>query len=125
MRAELARRMSPDALGFVAPRDEVRVSWQRAMSARVNGGLALRAIDAEGSPDIVNSGRRYGRAELDIEWQLRPTWSFVAAYAYATALSEDVAARQRRLRLERRDDRRPLSRPLGAARADGAMSRLA
>jgi hypothetical protein len=89
MRAELARRMSPDALGFVAPRDELRVSWQRAMSARVNGGLALRAIDAEGAPGIVNSGRAYGRAELDVEWQLRPTWSFIAAYAYATALSED------------------------------------
>jgi hypothetical protein len=89
MRAQLARRMSPDALGFVAPRDELRVSWQRAMSARVNGGLAVRAIDAEGAQGIVNSGRAYGRAELDIEWQLRPTWSFVAAYAYATALSED------------------------------------
>ncbi len=89
MRTELARRMSPDALGFVAPRDELRVSWQRAISARVNGGLALRAIDAEGSPDIVNSGRRYGRAELDIEWQLRPTWSLTAAYPYATALAED------------------------------------
>ena len=91
MRAELARRMSPDALGFVAARDELRVSWQRAMSARVNGGLILRAIDAEGTPGIVNSGRRYGRAEFDIEWQLRPTWSFTAAYAYATALADDSA----------------------------------
>jgi hypothetical protein len=90
MRAELARRMSPDALGFVAPRDEVRVAWQRAMSARINGGLALRAINAQGSPNIVNSGRRYGRAEVDVEWQLRPTWSFVASYAYARAFADSV-----------------------------------
>ena len=92
MRAELVRRMSPDALGFVAPRDEIRVAWQRAMSARVNGGLVLRAIDAEGTPDIINSGRRYGRAELDIEWQLRPTWSFVASYAYARAFADSAIA---------------------------------
>lgn len=92
MRTEVARRMSPDSLGFVAPRDEIRVSWRRAMSARVNGGLALRGIDAQGTPTVGGSGRRYGRAELDIEWQLRPTWSFVAAYAYATARSESLIA---------------------------------
>ena len=84
--------MSPDSLGFVAPRDEVRVSWQRAMSARVNGGLALRAIDAAGSPNVINSDRRYGRMELDVEWQLRPTWSFVASYAYARAFADSAIA---------------------------------
>jgi hypothetical protein len=82
MRAELMRRMAPDALGFIAPRDEVRVSWERAMSARLNGGLAVRAIDAEGSP-TGGGGRRYGRLELDVDWQIRPTWSFVAGYAYS------------------------------------------
>jgi hypothetical protein len=90
MRAEVARRMSPDALGFVAPRDEIRVAWQRAMSARVNGALGIRAIDAQGSPSVINSGRRYGRVALDVEWQLRPTWSFVAGYAYAKAFSSSV-----------------------------------
>jgi hypothetical protein len=83
MRAELMRRMTPDALGFVAPRDELRVSWQRAMSARVNGGIALRAVDAEGPP-TGGEGRRYGRLEFDVDWQLRPTWSLVAGYAYST-----------------------------------------
>ena len=92
MRTEVARRMSPDALGFVAPRDELRVSWQRAMTARVNGGFALRAIDAEGVPNVIGSARRYGRAEFDIEWQLRPTWSFVAGYAYAKALPDGPLA---------------------------------
>jgi hypothetical protein len=92
MRAELARRMSPDSLGFVAPRDEIRVAWRRAMSARVNGGLALRAVDAAGTPNVVNSDRRYGRAELDVEWQLRPTWSFVASYAYARAFADSAIA---------------------------------
>jgi hypothetical protein len=92
MRTDLARRMRPDALGFVAPRDEIRVSWQRAMSARINGRLALRAVDAEGTPAVPGSGRRYGRAELDVEWQLRPTWWFVAGYAYSTARSRSVIA---------------------------------
>jgi hypothetical protein len=87
MRAELLRRMTPDALGFVAPRDELRVAWSRAMTARVNGGLGLRAVDAEGPPTVPGTTRRYGRLELDIEWQMRPTWSLVAGYAHATARS--------------------------------------
>lgn len=89
MRAELRRRMSPDALGFVAPRDEVRVAWQRSLSPRVTGGMALRAIDAEGMPDVAGSGRRYGRAELDIEWLFGRQWSFVAGYAYASARADE------------------------------------
>jgi hypothetical protein len=92
MRTEFARRMSPDALGFVAPRDEIRVSWQRAMTSRVNGRLALRAVDAKGTPAVSGSDRRYGRADLDVEWQLRPTWWFVAGYAYSTASSRSVIA---------------------------------
>jgi hypothetical protein len=87
MRAELMHRMTPDALGYVAPRDELRVAWERAMTARVNGGLVLRGVDAEGPPTVPGSSRRYGRLELDIEWQLRPTWSLVAGYAHATARS--------------------------------------
>ena len=88
MRSEVVRRMSPDALGFVAPRDELRVGWTRMMSARVNGRMALRAIDAEGIPTVVGSDRQYGRLELAVDWALRPTWSFVASYAYAGAESE-------------------------------------
>jgi hypothetical protein len=87
MRTELLRRMTPDALGYVAPRDELRVAWERALTARVNGGLVLRAVDAEGPPTVSSTSRRYGRLELDIEWQMRPTWSLVAGYAHATARS--------------------------------------
>jgi hypothetical protein len=87
MRAELRRTMSPDSLGFVAPRDEFRIAWQRMLSARLNGRMVLRAIDAEGLPTVVNSERRYGRAELDIEWQFSPTWWFTAGYAHSTARS--------------------------------------
>jgi hypothetical protein len=88
MHSELVRRMSPDALGFVAPRDEIRVGWTRMMSARVSGRLGLRGIDAEGVPLILGSDRQYGRIELALDWELRPTWSFVASYAYARAESE-------------------------------------
>ena len=77
--------MSPDSLGFVAPRDEIRVAWQRMLAARVNGRLVIRAIDAEGIPTITNSGRRYGRAEMDVEWQFNPTWWFIAGYAHSTS----------------------------------------
>ena len=87
MRAELQRRMSPDALGFVAPRDELRLSWQRMLSPRVNGRMVLRAIDAEGVPTVVDSDRRYGRAEFDVEWRFRQQWWFVAGYAHATVRS--------------------------------------
>jgi hypothetical protein len=88
MRTELQRRMSPDALGFVAPRDELRVAWTRRMSARVGGHVALRAIDAQGIPTVLGSDRRYGRLEMGIDWQLRPSWSFVSRYAYAKAQSD-------------------------------------
>jgi hypothetical protein len=87
MRAELRRQMSPDALGFVAPRDELRIAWQRMLSARVNGRMVLRAFDAEGIPTVPGSDRRYGRAEVDVEWQFNPTWWFIAGYAHSTARS--------------------------------------
>jgi len=88
MHSEVARTMSPDALGFVAPRDEIRVGWTRMMSARVTGRLGLRGIDAQGVPLILGSDRQYGRMELALDWALRPTWSFVASYAYARASSD-------------------------------------
>jgi hypothetical protein len=88
MHSEVARTMSPDALGFVAPRDEIRVGWTRMMSARVNGRLGLRGINAQGVPLILGSDRQYGRMELALDWALRPTWSFVASYAYARASSD-------------------------------------
>jgi hypothetical protein len=88
MRTELHRRMSPDSLGFVAPRDEIRVAFDRMLSPRINGGFGLRLIDAEGVPTVPDSGRRYGRAELDIEWQFGRQWSFVAGYAHAAARSD-------------------------------------
>ena len=85
MRTELQRRIAPDAAGFVAARDELRMSWTRMMSPRVSGRVALRAIDAEGVDAVLGSDRRYGRAEVGLAWQLRPTWSFGASYAYASS----------------------------------------
>ena len=58
------------------------------MSQRVAGRLGLRAIDAEGLPDVPGSDRRYGRLELGLDWALRPTWSFIASYSYAKARSD-------------------------------------
>ena len=87
MRAELARRVSPDAAGFVAARDELRMSWTRMMSPRVSGRFDLRGIDSEGVAQVQGTDRRYGRAEFSLDWQLRPTWSFLASYAYSTSTS--------------------------------------
>jgi len=87
MRAELARRVSPDAAGFVAARDELRMSWTRMMSPRVSGRFDLRGIDSEGVAQVQGTDRRYGRAALSLDWQLRPTWSFLASYAYSTSTS--------------------------------------
>jgi hypothetical protein len=92
MRVDFARRVSPDSLGFVAPRDELRLAWQRMLSARVNGRFVVRAIDAEGIPAVANSGRRYGRAEADIEWQFQPTWWFIAGYAHSTSRAAAAAS---------------------------------
>lgn len=85
VRADFQRRMSPDSLGFVAARNELRVAWQRMLTARVNGRIVLRAIDAEGLSTVADSDRQYGRAEVDVEWQFRPTWWFTAGYAHANA----------------------------------------
>jgi hypothetical protein len=92
MRFDLNRGVSPDSLGFVAPRTEVRVAWQRLLSARVNGRLVFRAIDADGIPTVPNSGRRYGRAEMDVEWQFNPTWWFVAGYAHSTSRADSAVS---------------------------------
>lgn len=92
MRTEVRRRMAPDSLGFVAPRDEVRVAWDRAFSQRVLGGFGLRVIDAEGVPTVPDSGRRYGRAELDIEWQFGRQWSLIAGYAHASTHPDSITA---------------------------------
>lgn len=90
VRADLRRQLSPDALGFVAPRDEVRLTWQRSFSPRVNGRMVLRAIDAEGVPTVADSDRQYGRAELDVEWRFTQQWWFTAGYAHATSTSSDA-----------------------------------
>ena len=92
MRTELARRISPDAAGFVAARDELRLSWTRMMSPRVTGRFDVRAIDSDGVGQIPGTDRRYGRAALALDWQLRPTWSFVASYAYARSTSSTTIA---------------------------------
>ncbi|HUQ51362.1 MAG TPA: hypothetical protein VM692_04015 [Gammaproteobacteria bacterium] len=90
MRVDVRRTMSPDSLGFVAPRDEFRVAWQRMLSAKINGRIVVRAIDAEGIPTVANSERLYGRAELDVEWQFSPTWWITAGYAHSTAQRDVV-----------------------------------
>ena len=54
--------------------------------------IAAARTHSAGTPNVVNSDRRYGRAELDVEWQLRPTWSFVASYAYARAFADSSRA---------------------------------
>jgi hypothetical protein len=58
------------------------------MSPRVDGRLAVRAIDAEGLPGVAGSERRYGRMELGMDWAIRPTWSFIASYSYAKNSSD-------------------------------------
>jgi hypothetical protein len=87
MRAELARRMSPDAVGVVVARNELRLAWDRSFSSRLDGRFVLRAIETDSVSAIAESERRYGRAELDIGWRFNGPWSFVAGYAYATARS--------------------------------------
>jgi hypothetical protein len=92
MRAELARRMSPDALGVVVARNELRLAWDRRFSSRLDGRFVLRAIETDSVSAISANERRYGRAELDIGWRLRGPWSFVAGLAHATARSEGQLA---------------------------------
>jgi hypothetical protein len=92
VRADLQRQLSPDALGFVAPRDEVRLTWQRSFSPRINGRMVLRAIDAEGVPTVVDSDRRYGRAEVDVEWRFNTSWWLIAGLAHATRSEGSINA---------------------------------
>jgi hypothetical protein len=87
---DLLRQIGPDSFGFLVARNQLRMTVLGEMSPRLNGYLALRVIESEGiRDDIVQEDRKYGRAEIGINWALGELWALTAAYEYS---SRDVTA---------------------------------
>lgn len=73
------RLLTPNAIGFLTERNELRVLYRRRLSERLRAGLGLRAVEV-GALDGDTVDREYVRADFDIEWSLSPAWALSARY---------------------------------------------
>jgi len=73
------RLLTPNAVGFLTERNELRVLYRRQLSERLRAGFGLRAVEV-GALDGDSVDRDYVRADFDIEWSLSPAWALSARY---------------------------------------------
>src|SRR5690606_23127551 len=73
------RLLTPNAVGFLTERNELRVLYRRQLSERLRAGFGLRAVEV-GALDGDTVDREYVRADFDIEWSLSPAWALSARY---------------------------------------------
>lgn len=78
---DASRRIDPSASGFVLERNELRLRATRHLTPRVNGSVALRALETSAiDPAATYRDRRYATGSLGLEWRLRRAWSLLATY---------------------------------------------
>src|SRR5690606_26556645 len=75
----LFRVLNPNAVGFLAERNELRFRFTRQLSERLRAGFGFRAMET-GALDRDTSDRELLRADFDVEWAFTPSWSFAARY---------------------------------------------
>jgi len=75
----LFRFLTPNAVGFLVERNELRLRFTRQLSERLQAGFGFRAMET-GALDREIRDREYLRADFDIEWAFTPSWSFAARY---------------------------------------------
>lgn len=88
LNVDVLRNVSPDSFGFLAVRNQIRLTMSRQMSPNLNGLLAVRAINTDGAGDDGARDRSFGRLELGLDWALAELWSLFVEYGYSTRQDE-------------------------------------
>lgn len=90
LNVDLQRDVSPDSFGFLAVRNQLRLSMVRQMSPNLSGLFAVRAIETDGAGDDSARDRSFGRLELGLDWTFAELWSLLVEYGYATRRDDFV-----------------------------------
>jgi len=80
---DLSHNVGPSSAGEVVTRDQLRLRWSRAMTARVNFLAGLRGShdDAVDSASTFQQ-RTYATGNVGLEWRMQEEWSLRVAYDY-------------------------------------------
>jgi len=79
----LARSVLPSASGFSAVRRELRVFVDRAVTQRLNARFGVRLNETGTLGEVTDrDDRDYARAEIGVEWALKPVLFLGAGYNY-------------------------------------------
>jgi len=89
--ADFARSVSPDSVGAVVARDDLRVRLEHKFSERTSGYVGLRGINQTALGNSVGfTAQRYGQAALGVEWRIFRQFSVISQYAYTTLKDANV-----------------------------------
>ena len=82
-RLTIGRTFSPTGRGGKSTVDQLRLQYDRDLSARLRFRSAARLLSDESISDAgSNNDRDYGRLELSLEWKMSPTWYIQGGYMY-------------------------------------------
>lgn len=85
----LFRLLTPNAVGFLVERNELRLGYRRQLSERLRAGIGFRAMET-GALDRSTVEREYLRADFDIEWSFTPAWAMTVRYGVLDQSFSDI-----------------------------------
>jgi hypothetical protein len=86
------RDVAPGAYGFLVTQDDAGLSFERRLTPRWSGSLALRSLSSEDiTPTLVRQRRRYDRAEAGLNWRATESWRLRGAVILARARPFEAA----------------------------------
>jgi hypothetical protein len=91
--ADLSRNVGPSSVGTVVTRDQLRLSWTRAMTPRLSLLAGLRGThDDDVDPGSTFQPRSYATGDVGLQWRLQEEFSLRMAYDYSWQEFRDAAA---------------------------------
>lgn len=78
LNVDIQRLLAPNGVGFLVERNEFRVNYERRMTERLTGGVAVRYIEV-GALEGGGATRDFSRIDLNLEWAFTQTWSLNTA----------------------------------------------
>ena len=80
-RLTAGRTFTPTGRGGKSITDQLRIQYDRELSARLRMRTAARYLSDEAMSEAGSDGNRdYGRLEFSLEWYLTPTWFIGGGY---------------------------------------------